>query len=85
MGWRGDGDAEGPATRVAVKGGRMVMEQMKTDKPGRDVLDRMGTEKTITDNTDGDVSGRRERKNERMGRRGGAGNGIKKKGSGRLR
>ena len=44
MGRRGDGDKEVPTTRVAVKGGGMVMEQ---------------TNKTITDNTDGDVLGRK--------------------------
>ena len=44
MGRRGDGDKEVPTMRLAVKGGGMVMEQ---------------TNKTITDNADGDVSGRK--------------------------
>ena len=64
MGRRVDGDEEDPTARVAVKGGGMVMEQ---------------TNKTITDNTDGDVLGRKEMKKERIGGRGGAGNVIRTK------
>ena len=50
MGRRGDGDAEGPTTRVAVKGGGMVMEQIwrrGTASGGTDVGDvnREGAEK----------------------------------------